>query len=326
MNENQTAPAVSVIIPCYNCTEWIGKCLSALEAQTYQGFEVLCVDDCSTDATYATIEAYRAHSPLRIHLLQNEKNSGPAVSRNRAAAVAKGEWLAFCDSDDWYDETYIEEMLTEAKRDHSDVVMCEYRKIYSDREPEDVRYLSPVDNNSSVEEKLVCSKSSLCLLFLKKELFSSNPIPDLRNGEDIACVPCLEAAAEKISVVKKPLYNYLMRTSSVSNKPSEKVYRSLLSAFEYLEKNFSARYPEVLEYLGVRTVLYGATINALKADVELPVIREIVQAFSAKYPQWKKNRYLSAFSRAKRLYLKLLQRKWYGMCRLLARLHLKLSI
>ena len=326
MDNNATAPTVSVIIPCYNCAEWIEKCLTALENQTYRNFEVLCVDDCSTDATYAIIESYKDHSKLNINLLKNEKNSGPAVSRNRAALIAQSEWLAFCDSDDWYDETYLKEMLMTAKRDNSDVVMCEYRKIYSDREPEDVRYLSPIDDASSVEDKLVYSKSSLCLLLLKKELFVSNPIPDLRNGEDIACIPCLEAKAEGISVIKKPLYNYLMRTSSASNKPSEKVYISLLSAFNHIEENFSDAYPQVLEYLGIRTVLYGATINALKADVSISVVQEITEIFLKKYPEWNKNDYISTLSLAKKLYLRLLQLKMYRSCRLLAHIHLKLSI
>ena len=99
MDNNVTSPTVSVIIPCYNCAEWIEKCLTALENQTYRNFEVLCVDDCSTDATYAIIESYKDHSKLNINLLKNEKNSGPAISRNRAALIAQGEWLAFCDSD-----------------------------------------------------------------------------------------------------------------------------------------------------------------------------------------------------------------------------------
>ena len=204
--------------------------------------------------------------------------------------------------------------------------MCEYRKIYSDREPEDVHYLSRIDNDSSVEDKLVDSKSSLCLLLLKKELFVSNPIPDLRNGEDIACIPCLEAKAEGISVIKKPLYNYLMRTSSASNKPSEKVYKALLSAFNYIEKNFSDDYPRVLEYLGIRTVLYGATINALKADTCISIVQEIAEAFLKKYPKWNKNDYISALPCAKRLYLRLLQLKMYRLCRLLAYIHLKISV
>lgn len=326
MDNNAAVPTASVIIPCYNCAEWIENCLAALERQTFKNFEVLCVDDCSTDATYAILEKYKEHSKLNINLLKNEKNSGPAISRNRAALIAQGEWLAFCDSDDWYDETYLEEMLMSAKRGNSDIVMCEYRKIYSDRKPEDVHYLSHIDNASPMEDKLVFSKSSLCLLLFKRDLFISNLIPDLRNGEDIACIPCLEAKAERISVVKKPIYNYLMRTASASNKPSKKVYKSLLAAFDYIQENFPKSYSEVLEYLGIRTVLYGATINAFKAGVHISTIRETVTSFLANYPRWWENQYCANLSRAKKIYLKFLRLKMYRVCWLLSRIHLKISV
>lgn len=317
---------VSVIIPCYNCETWIKKCLAALENQTFKDFEVLCVDDCSTDSTYQTIAEYKNNSRLQIILLKNEVNSGPAFSRNRAASIARGEWVAFCDSDDYYDNTYLDEMVAVGQRDGSDVVMCEYRKVYeTEHPPLEVRYLSVIDEHSTVEQKLVHSKSSLCLLLIKKQLLLSNPIPDLRNGEDIACIPCIEAAAKKISVVKKPLYNYLMRSNSASNKPSIKVYKSLCSAFEHMEANFPDCYPEVLEYLGIRTVLYGATLNAFKAGVPIRDIKKIVKNFTEKYPSWRRNKYLSVFSNSKRIYLGLIRIKMYGMCKLLAFIHFKIS-
>lgn len=325
MNETKFMPTVSVIIPCYNCAEWIEKCLSALERQTYKSFEVICVDDCSIDDTYSILETYMNHSALNIRLIKNEKNAGPAISRNRAALVAQGEWLAFCDSDDWYDENYLEEMLAAGGRDSSDMVMCEYRKVYHNKTSEDVCYLSCIDNDSPIEDKLVYSKSSLCLLFLKREIFVANPIPNLRNGEDVACIPCIEAKVKNISVVKKPLYNYLMRSTSASNKSTEKVYKSLLSAFEYIETNFSDCYPKVLEFMGIRTVLYGVTINAFKAGAKTSTIRTIIMDFTTKYPQWSKNPYIVTFSRVKKLYLRLLRSKIYGVCRLLAYIHSKLS-
>ena len=111
---NNTTPAVSVIIPCYNCADWIVKCLSELENQSYKDFEVVCVDDCSDDDTYGIISGYKTKSSMPINLLKNDVNSGPAVSRNKAVSVARGEWLAFCDSDDYYDRTFIEEMLAKA--------------------------------------------------------------------------------------------------------------------------------------------------------------------------------------------------------------------
>lgn len=327
MDKEKVMPSVSVIIPCYNCDKWIKKCLDALELQTYRDFEVICVDDCSTDDTYNVIAAYKKCSRMQIILFRNENNSGPAVSRNRAASIARGRWLAFCDSDDWYDENYLDEMVASALRNGSDIVMCEYRKVYESGKPsEDVHYLSPIDDGSPMADKLVYSKSSLCLLLIEKNIFLSNQIPDLRNGEDIACIPCMEAMAKNISVVKKPLYNYLMRTSSASNKPSDKVYSSLYSAFDHIEKNFPDLYPEVLEYLGIRTVLYGVTINALKAGVKKSEIKKIVSEFTKKYPRWKSNSYMNTFSRAKKIYLGLIGKRMFAAAKCLAFIHMKISI
>ncbi len=326
MNNSQILPNISVIIPCYNCEKWIENCLYALENQTYRDFEVICVDDCSTDGTYNILKAYQRKSSLRLILMKNETNSGPAVSRNNAVTIANGKWLAFCDADDQYDETFLEEMVTSAEQNGSDLVMCEYRKIYeTGRKSEDVRYLLHVDDNSSFEEKLVYSKSALWLLLIEKNIFLANPIPDLRNGEDIACIPCIEAMAEKISVVKKPLYNYLIRSASASNNPSEKVYKSLFAAFEHIEKNFPEKYAEVLEYLGIRTVLYGVTLNAFKAGVDTSVIKKIVTDFGMKYPKWKNNKYLSTFSKSKRIYLQLIGKKMFFCAKILAYAHMNIS-
>ena len=326
MNDGKISTKVSVIIPCYNCEKWIENCLRELENQTYRDFEVICVDDCSTDDTYKIIEMYQGKSSFRLFLMKNETNLGPAVSRNSAAAISNGEWLAFCDSDDRYDANFLEEMMTSAEQNGSDLVMCEYRKVYeTGRAPDEIRYLLPIDDNSSFADKLVNSKSSLCLLLIKKSIFLANPIPDIRNGEDIACIPCIEARAGKISVVKKPLYNYLIRSDSVSNKPSEKVYKSLYAAYEHIEKNFPDKYPAVLEYLGIRTVLYGVTLNAFKAGVSVSVIKEIVADFNAKYPNWKNNRYISNFTKSKRIYLQLIGKKMFFCAKILAYVHMNIS-
>ena len=325
MNENETLPTISVIIPCYNCTKWIERCLSALERQTYKNFEVICVDDCSSDDTYDMILNYQEHNDLNIKLIKNTINSGPAISRNKAAECAEGQWLAFCDSDDYYESTYLEEMIGATEKDNSDLVMCEYRKVYeSGKKSEDIHYLSGIDKFSPKEDIIVYSKASLCLILLKKSIFVKNFIPNLRNGEDIASVPCLEINAKKLSVIKKPLYNYFIRKISASNRPSLQVYKSLLLAFKHIESNFSSNY-EVLEYLGIKTVVYGVTINAFKANVSINEVKEIIEQFSKDYPNWRKNKYNFTFSKLKLLYIKMIGKKFYCICKILAKIHARLS-
>lgn len=94
---------VSVIMPSYNTAEYIAESIQSVLNQTYTNWELIIVDDCSTDNTDETVEPYLRDS--RISYLKNDKNSGAAVSRNRALREAKGKWIAFLDSDDlWLPE------------------------------------------------------------------------------------------------------------------------------------------------------------------------------------------------------------------------------
>ncbi len=94
---------VSVIMPSYNTAKYIGESIESVINQTYPNWELIIVDDCSTDDTEDVVRGYLTDS--RIRFLKNEKNSGAAISRNYALREAKGKWIAFLDSDDvWLPE------------------------------------------------------------------------------------------------------------------------------------------------------------------------------------------------------------------------------
>lgn len=90
---------VSIITPTWNCGKWIAETIQSVQAQTYSNWEMLIVDDCSTDNTREIVEQFMI-SDNRIKYFSNNKNSGAAVSRNFALNQAKGRWIAFLDSDD----------------------------------------------------------------------------------------------------------------------------------------------------------------------------------------------------------------------------------
>ncbi len=100
---------VSIITPSYNTAEYIAETIRSVQAQTYQNWEMIIVDDCSTDDTDAVVGAYLTDS--RIRYLKNEKNSGAAVSRNYALREAKGKWIAFLDSDDLWTPDKLEKQI-----------------------------------------------------------------------------------------------------------------------------------------------------------------------------------------------------------------------
>ena len=93
---------VSIIMPTYNCGAFIGETIASVQAQTHSYWELLVVDDCSTDDTAEVVAALAENDP-RIHYVRLETNSGAAVARNRAMGLAQGRYMAFLDSDDlWH--------------------------------------------------------------------------------------------------------------------------------------------------------------------------------------------------------------------------------
>lgn len=101
---------VSIIMPSYNCGEYVEETILSVQAQSYSNWEIIFMDDCSTDDTVRKVSAMR-EKDSRIKLFQNKMNSGAAVSRNNALREAKGRWIAFLDSDDLWEPTKLEKQV-----------------------------------------------------------------------------------------------------------------------------------------------------------------------------------------------------------------------
>ncbi|MBR1804747.1 MAG: glycosyltransferase family 2 protein [Selenomonadaceae bacterium] len=117
---------VSVIVALYNAEKYIAECLDSLLAQTFVDFEVIVVDDCSTDSSCAIVEGYHEKFNGRLTLSHMETNTGcGALPRNKGMMLACGEYVAFLDDDDMFTKTALEELYTLAKDFDADVVYCE---------------------------------------------------------------------------------------------------------------------------------------------------------------------------------------------------------
>ncbi len=108
---------ISIIMASYNTAKFISETIESVSVQTYSNWELIIVDDCSTDDTDAVVRPYLADD--RIRYIKNEKNSGAAVSRNCALREAKGKWVAFLDSDDlWFPEKLEKQISFMKKNDY----------------------------------------------------------------------------------------------------------------------------------------------------------------------------------------------------------------
>lgn len=104
---------ISVIIPVFNREQTIKKCIESVLNQTYTNFEVIVVNDCSTDGTQEIISQIQ---DVRVKLVNLEKNSGAQIARNEGIIAAKGEWIAFLDSDDFWEYKKLELQMREVKK------------------------------------------------------------------------------------------------------------------------------------------------------------------------------------------------------------------
>jgi teichuronic acid biosynthesis glycosyltransferase TuaG len=119
---------VSVITPAYNVAPFIGETIQSVLAQTYENWELLISDDCSTDGTLRVVLRYAA-SDSRIRVLPGEVNGGPSVARNRALAAARGGWVAFLDSDDVWLTNKLERQLDFMRVNGACFCFTQYRRI-----------------------------------------------------------------------------------------------------------------------------------------------------------------------------------------------------
>ena len=107
--ERTEAPLVSVIVPVYNTAPWLRRCLDSICAQIYRNLEILCVNDGSTDNSAEILAEYAAKD-ARIKVIE-QQNAGVSAARNKATAMALGEWVSYVDSDDWLEPDILEKVV-----------------------------------------------------------------------------------------------------------------------------------------------------------------------------------------------------------------------
>lgn len=112
-----TEELISIVVPVYNAEKFLNDTIQTVLAQTYPNWELLLVDDCSSDGSVSIIKKFAANDD-RIHLLRNEKNSGAALTRNKGIEEAKGTYLCFLDADDLWEKEKLEKQLKFMKENH----------------------------------------------------------------------------------------------------------------------------------------------------------------------------------------------------------------
>lgn len=307
----------SVIIPCYNSWQLMERGLRSLEEQSFSDFEVIFVDDCSTDDTYSQLKVYQQSSAMNISVFKNEKNSGPGESRNNGIRRANGDYIAFLDSDDWYEKDFLEKMYMQFKSTDADMVFCDFYRDFGVGENRQwVRITETYPAIKAHREFIALCFDSLCISAVRRKLFDVVSFPAIYNAEDVALLPVLVYKSSKVSFVSEPLYHYLYRPGSLSTAKSEKIADSVYEAFHFLRGNISEEYKEEVCFRGIKMLVYGAFYNVIKAGGDIKKAESKVREFWQMYPEWQQNKYFKTLSIRKRFFVHMVRLHAYGILNL----------
>lgn len=241
---------VTIISPVYNVAPYIRDCIDSLRAQTMQDFEVLFIDDHGQDDSIAIAQEY-TKGDVRFRFLSTPQNSGPGIARNIGIEAARGEYIAFIDSDDVWQPTFLEQLYAQVApttgddRVGLDLAYCQLQ--YRGGERDGNVFRNPVLPRGSFTSALKRQfllhfvTFSVCFIF-RRELLLQNDLrfPSERNSEDTNFLTRCLLLAESIACVDQPLYVYCIREQSLTTGRNPNRWRQRLTAANKLMASFQA--------------------------------------------------------------------------------------
>lgn len=231
---------ISIIVPVYNVERYLSRCIDSILSQTYSDFELLLINDGSSDSSGIICDRY-ARQDERIRVFHKE-NAGVVSARNLGLDKAVGEWVTFVDSDDWIDQNMYQTLYNEAISAQSDFVLCDFYLYYSPDNKTLYKAVSTKGLKEDIIRNYILSFTSLCNILVHRSLYEKNHlrIPEgLTVCEDFWLSVQLLYHAKKISSVDVPLYFYNRENvNSILNNPNTtryisecKVYLDIISFF-----------------------------------------------------------------------------------------------
>ena len=243
-------PKVSIIVPFYNVENYIEKCLETLVNQSLKDIEIILVNDGSKDRSAYVVNKFLKQYPEKIIYLEKE-NGGLSDARNFGIPHAKGEYIAFLDSDDYVEKDMYENMYELAKKEDSDMVECDFYWQYPDKLKKDEGVIYQ-GKKEMIEKVRVVAWNKL----IKREILEKNQeirFPKGLRYEDVEFTYKLVPYIEKVSFLKKPCVHYIQREGSISNKQNERnkeIFDVLDNVISYYkEKEIYDTYKDESEYI-----------------------------------------------------------------------------
>ncbi|MBT7282928.1 MAG: glycosyltransferase [Elusimicrobiaceae bacterium] len=257
-------PKVSIIVPVYNAENYLHECLDSLLTQTLKDIEIIAINDGSVDTSLEILNNYaKKHSNLKVI---NQKNKGISLTREVGIKHCSGDYIGFCDNDDFVASSMFEKLYTTAQKTDSDITFCNYADtneqgdiiedknlfLKSKRKPI-LDALAKNKNLNTLDYKDLAKISLPWLKLYKKEIFKNFKIkyPNVNTAEDIGLSFQTYAAAKTFAVVPENLYFYRQRQGQVSRETSKNCFdvpKVLALTEEFLKENdLHKNYEDVFE-------------------------------------------------------------------------------
>ena len=308
---------ISVIIPVYNVEKYLRKCLDSLVNQTFKDFEVILVNDGSTDSSQSIIDEYKGKYPFIKSF--TKENGGMSSARNLGLDNAVGEYIAFVDSDDYVEIFFLEKLYNRAIETESDVVICDYYGLNE----EEKRYFK-CHMLFSPEEKreYLLSPPMVWNKLIKKSVMDKIRFKEGIFYEDLDICMRLLPLINKISFVDEPLYNYYIQHSG-SIMTQKEFNLHLLDIFTVLEdakKMHEADYYREIEYIYITHLLRTATLRFLDYPNTGEYLAKINSTMENTFPNWRENEYYNKCSTKVKIVCFLAIHKMYGLLKIVKKI------
>lgn len=234
---------ISIVIPVYNTSKFLNKCLDSVINQDIQEIEIICVNDGSTDNSLEILEQYKIRDERII--IVNKNNGGLSSARNKGISISKGKYILHLDSDDWLENQCLKSLYDYAEENNYDIVSFNfYREFLSyrneikifefkNREFDSKEYLQ-----SFLEEKEI---PAIWNKLIKSKIYKENNIEHplgINLGEDLATTPRLIYFSKKIGYLDKVYYHYRYNIDSITGIQNGSKRAELFEVFNRLEKFF----------------------------------------------------------------------------------------
>lgn len=301
-------PRLTVIIPVYNVENYLGKCLDSVIYPELDDYEIILVNDGSTDASGSICADYAARYPALIRVITTE-NGGIGRARDVGIDAAAGEYLLFLDSDDYLSHNAVPEMM-ELLDCGFDMCFFDIRSVNEDGRL--LKYMNgcAIEGEFTLESypELLFEMPSAWNKLYRRTLFTENGIyyPGRVWYEDMYITPLLYTKAGKMLSVHRPWHNYLRREGSITNNKNTQRNLEIIPAVNAMLDAYRAaglfeKYRAQLEYAAFYNQVLTSCTRVNLADWRSDVPDKLYADFLTKFPDYRENRYIKEMSTKYRL-------------------------